>query len=138
MPHSASPSSRCRNTRKAGVAAFGAPSKKKATGTCRMWEICCNRLAPMRLVAGAALADCRAQINQINARLSAEKPLVISHRRRSFCFTLSLPLRLSRRLRNARESAGRRKSPQLSVPLTTPRLRTLHCAEDPGSSRKEA
>ena len=20
------------------------------TGTCRMWEICCNRLAPMRLV----------------------------------------------------------------------------------------
>src|SRR5262249_53718062 len=93
---------------------------------------------PKEIEAGAALADCRAQINQINARLSAEKPLVISHRRRSFCFTLSLPLRLSRRLRNARESAGRRKSPQLSVPLTTPRLRTLHCAEDPGSSRKEA
>jgi hypothetical protein len=27
---------------------LGAPSKKNATGTCRMWEICCNRLAPMR------------------------------------------------------------------------------------------
>src|SRR6516225_2432612 len=27
-----------------GAAAFGAPSKKKATGTCRTWEICCNAI----------------------------------------------------------------------------------------------
>src|ERR1700690_772062 len=28
---------------------FGAPSKKNDTGTCRILEICCRRLAPMRL-----------------------------------------------------------------------------------------
>src|SRR5262249_86653 len=28
-----------------GAEAFGAPSKKNSTGTCRIWEICCNRLA---------------------------------------------------------------------------------------------
>src|SRR5262249_39526229 len=65
-----------------------------------------------------------------------KSPSSISHRRRSFCFILSLPLRLSRRLRNARESAGRRKSPQLSVLLTAPRLRTLHHAEDISSALK--
>jgi hypothetical protein len=32
-----------------GTDASGAPSKKNATGTCRTWEICSNRLAPMRL-----------------------------------------------------------------------------------------
>src|SRR2546430_13419607 len=39
-----------------GADAFGAPSKKNAAGTCRMWEICCNRLAEMRLV---PLSKCR-------------------------------------------------------------------------------
>ena len=27
----------------------GALSKKKGTGTCRIWDMCCSRLAPMRL-----------------------------------------------------------------------------------------
>jgi hypothetical protein len=67
-----------------------------------------------------------------------KSPSSMSHRRQSFCFILSLPLLLSKSLHHARESVGREKSSQLSVPLTTPRLRTLHCAEDPGSSRKEA
>ena len=29
-----------------GADAFGAPSKKNSTGTCRIWDICCNRLGP--------------------------------------------------------------------------------------------
>src|SRR5262249_6822723 len=33
-------------------------------------------IVPEKVEAGAALANCRALINQINARLSAEKPLV--------------------------------------------------------------
>jgi len=37
---------------------LGAPSKKNATGTCRMWEICCNRLAPMRLVPFSYFCTC--------------------------------------------------------------------------------
>src|SRR5947209_14770432 len=38
--------------------AFGAPSKKNATGTCRMWEICCNRLAPIRFVPFSYFCTC--------------------------------------------------------------------------------
>src|SRR5262249_8460106 len=60
----------------------------------------------------------------------------MSHRRRSFCFILSLPLLLSKSPHHARESVGRRKSSQLSVPLTTPRLRALHRAEHIGSAFK--
>src|SRR5215831_20271512 len=41
-----------------GAAAFGAPSKKKATGTCRMWEICCNRPAAMRLMPVSFFCTC--------------------------------------------------------------------------------
>src|SRR5262245_15061589 len=41
-----------------GADAFGAPSKKNATGTCRIWEICCNRLAPMRLAALSYFCTC--------------------------------------------------------------------------------
>ena len=37
---------------------FGAPSKKNATGTCRMWEICCSRLAPIRLVPFSYFCTC--------------------------------------------------------------------------------
>jgi hypothetical protein len=33
----------------------GAPSKKNSTGTCRIWDICCNRLAPMRLAIQRAI-----------------------------------------------------------------------------------
>jgi len=38
--------------------ASGAPSKKNATGTCRMLEICSNRLAPMRLVPFSYFCTC--------------------------------------------------------------------------------
>src|SRR5216684_7249936 len=38
--------------------AFGAPSKKNATGTCRIWDICCNRLAPMRFVPFSYFCTC--------------------------------------------------------------------------------
>jgi hypothetical protein len=41
-----------------GADAFGTPSKKKATGTCRMREICCNRLAEMRLVPTSFFCTC--------------------------------------------------------------------------------
>src|SRR5262249_28213526 len=68
--------------------------------------------------------------------VSAEKPSSVSHRRRSFCFILSLPLLLSKGPHHARESVGRRKSSRLSVALTAPRLRTLHRAEDIGSALK--
>src|SRR5262249_11542674 len=68
--------------------------------------------------------------------VSAEKPSSVSHRRRSFCFILSLPLLLSKGPHHARESVGRRKSSRLSVALTAPRLRTLHRAEDIGSVLK--
>src|SRR5262249_40106648 len=61
---------------------------------------------------------------------------LMSHRRRSFCFILSLPLLLSKSPHHARESVGRRKSSQLSVALTAPRLRALHCAEHIGSAFK--
>src|SRR5262249_61417065 len=60
----------------------------------------------------------------------------MSHRRQSFYFILSLLLLLSKGPCHARESVGRRKSSQLSVPLTTPRLRALHRAKDIGSALK--
>jgi len=41
-----------------GADAFGAPSKKNATGTCRIWAICCNRPAPMRLVPFSYFCTC--------------------------------------------------------------------------------
>src|SRR5882672_8460142 len=37
---------------------LGAPSKKKDTGTCRILEICCNRLAPIRLVPFSYFCTC--------------------------------------------------------------------------------
>jgi hypothetical protein len=60
----------------------------------------------------------------------------MSHRRQSFYFILSLLLLLSKGPCHARESAGRRKSSQLSVPLTTPRLRAFYRAKDIGSALK--
>jgi hypothetical protein len=60
----------------------------------------------------------------------------MSHRRQSFYFILSLLLLLSKGPCHARDSVGRRKSSQLSVPLTTPRLRALHRAKDIGSALK--
>src|SRR5215475_9120981 len=36
----------------------GAPSKKNGTGTCRIWEICCKRLAPMRFVPFSYFCTC--------------------------------------------------------------------------------
>src|SRR5262249_23143949 len=41
-----------------GADAFGAPSKKNSTGTCRIWDICCNRLAPMRLAPFSYFCTC--------------------------------------------------------------------------------
>src|SRR5262249_17170117 len=41
-----------------GANAFGRPSKKKTTGTCRMWEICCNRPAAMRLMPVSFFCTC--------------------------------------------------------------------------------
>src|SRR6266478_2585133 len=37
---------------------LGAPSKKNATGTCRICEICCRRLAPTRLVPFSYFCTC--------------------------------------------------------------------------------
>src|SRR6266853_157972 len=37
---------------------IGAPSKKNATGTCRIWEICCSRLAPIRFVPFSYFCTC--------------------------------------------------------------------------------
>src|SRR5262249_16429379 len=41
-----------------GANAFGAPSKKNSTGTCRIWDICCNLLAPMRLAPLSYFCTC--------------------------------------------------------------------------------
>src|SRR5215831_11946236 len=41
-----------------GADGFGAPSKKNSTGTCRIWDICCNRLAPMRLAPLSYFCTC--------------------------------------------------------------------------------
>ena len=43
-----------------GANAFGAPSKKNSIGTCRIWDICCNRLAPMRFAEVSSVAEPRA------------------------------------------------------------------------------
>jgi hypothetical protein len=43
-------------SRPRGADALGAPSKKNATGTCRMREISCNRPAPMRFLVAPATA----------------------------------------------------------------------------------
>src|ERR1041385_8116311 len=42
----------------APVLPVGAPSKKNDTGTCRICAICCNRLAPMRLVPFSYFCTC--------------------------------------------------------------------------------
>src|SRR6516162_432961 len=65
-----------------------------------------------------------------------KSPSSMSHRRRSFCFILSLPLLLSKSPHHARDSVGRRKSSQLSVALTARRPRALHRAEDIGNALK--
>jgi hypothetical protein len=36
----------------------GKPSKKNPTGTCRIWDICCNLLAPMRLAPLSYFCTC--------------------------------------------------------------------------------
>src|SRR5262249_50783802 len=41
-----------------GAEAFGAPSKKNSTGTCRIWEICCNWLAAMRVAPLSYFCTC--------------------------------------------------------------------------------
>jgi hypothetical protein len=46
--------------------------------------------------AGAAVANCRTLINQINARLSAEKPFVNVSSAAELLFILSLPLQLKK------------------------------------------
>jgi hypothetical protein len=61
---------------------------------------------PKEIEAGAALANCRAQINQINARLSAEKPFVNFSSAAELLFILSLPLLLSKSPHHARASVG--------------------------------
>jgi hypothetical protein len=61
---------------------------------------------PKEIEAGAALANCRAQINQINARLSAEKTFVNFSSAAELLFILSLPLLLSKSPHHARESVG--------------------------------
>ena len=37
---------------------FGPPSKKNETGTCRIFEMCCRRLAPIRLVPFSYFCTC--------------------------------------------------------------------------------
>ncbi len=59
--------------------------------------------------AEAALANCRALINQINAGLSAEKLFVNVSSAAELLFILSLPLLLSQSPHHGRESVGRRK-----------------------------
>jgi hypothetical protein len=67
-------------------------------------------MVPKKIEAEAAFANCRALINQINAGLSADEPVVMSHRRQSFFFILSVPLLLSKSPCHARKSVGRRRS----------------------------
>jgi hypothetical protein len=69
---------------------------------------------PKEIEAGAALANCRAQINQINARLSAEKTFVNFSSAAELLFILSLPLLLSKRPRHPREIAERRNDAQFA------------------------
>src|SRR6516164_8939177 len=57
-----------------GTDASGAPSEKNATGTWRMWEICCNRLAPMRLVPFSYFCTCW----KVSPRASPSFPWLIA------------------------------------------------------------
>ena len=91
---------------------------------------------PQGIEAEAALANCRALINQINAGLSAEQPLVNVSSAKELLFYLEFALLLKKGPHHARESVGRQKSPHLSAALTAPRLRTLHRAEDIGNVLK--
>ena len=79
------------------------------------------RFVLKEIKAEAVLEDCRVLIDQINAELFAEEPFVNVSQAADFSCILSLPLRLSRRPHNACESVARRR-PQLSTPLTAPRL----------------
>ena len=82
--------------------------------------------------AGAAFANCRALINQINAGFCGKAFVSVSSTV-ELLFYLEFALLLSKGPHHARESVGRQKSPQLSAALTAPRLRTLHRAEDIGN-----
>jgi hypothetical protein len=64
---------------------------------------------PKKFEAEAALANCRALINQIMPGFLRKSSSSMSHRRQSFCFILSLPLLLSQSPHHGRESVGRRK-----------------------------
>ena len=61
----------------------------------------------------AALANCRALINQINAGLSAEEPFVDVSSATELFFILSVPLLLSKGPCHARESVRRQRSPSI-------------------------
>jgi len=64
---------------------------------------------PKKFEAEAALANCRALINQINAGLSAEKLFVNVSSAAELLFILSLPLLHSQSAHHGRESVGRRR-----------------------------
>jgi hypothetical protein len=79
--------------------------------------------------AEATVENCRALINQIIAGLSAEEPFVNVSSAAELLFYLE-------RAASALERSVSR-SPELSLSLTAPRLRTLHHAENIGSVLKE-
>jgi hypothetical protein len=76
---------------------------------------------------GAALENCRALINQINAGLSAEEPFVNVSSAAELLSYLECAASALKKARTTPAEAWVDKNPfQLSLALTTPRLRTLH------------
>jgi len=82
--------------------------------------------------AGAALANCREARPGFCGKVLGQ--CLIGGR--ASVLSLGLPLLLSKSPHHAAKARGDENRPQLSVALTTPRLRALHRAEDIGSTLK--
>jgi len=66
---------------------------------------------PKEIDVEAAVANCRALINQIDAGLSAEEPFLNVSSTAELQLYLEFALLLSKTAHQARESVGRRRSP---------------------------
>ena len=85
----------------------------------------------------AALANCRALINQINAGLSAEEPFVDASSATELLFCLERAASALKKIRSTPvRERGETKIAFNYRPLTAPRLRALHRAEHIGSALK--
>jgi hypothetical protein len=84
----------------------------------------------------AALANCRALINQIDAGLSAKKLFLNISSAAELLFYLEFAASVLKKAAPHPRKREWTKLPQLSTPLAAPRRRALHRGEDIGSALK--